>query len=34
MDAEGNADSAVCEYLCSKGQVNESEMVSLNLKDK
>jgi salicylate hydroxylase len=33
-DAEGDADSAVCEYLCSKGQVNESEMLSLNLKDK
>jgi salicylate hydroxylase len=33
-DAEGDADSAVCEYLCSHGEISDLEMLSLSLKDK
>lgn len=33
-DAEGDADAAVCEYLSSKGPVNETEMLSENLQKK
>ncbi|KAH8816621.1 hypothetical protein F5884DRAFT_698138 [Xylogone sp. PMI_703] len=33
-DAEGDADNAICEYLCSRGEVNEFEMLSENLRQK
>ncbi|PVH97424.1 FAD/NAD(P)-binding domain-containing protein [Periconia macrospinosa] len=33
-DAEGDADAAVCEYLTSRGEVNETEMLSENLRKK
>ncbi|KAL6789785.1 hypothetical protein J3E68DRAFT_443598 [Trichoderma sp. SZMC 28012] len=33
-DAEGDADSTVCEYLCSKGPVDEVQQLSENLADK
>lgn len=33
-DAEGDADSTVCEYLCSKGPVDEVQMLSENLLNK
>ncbi|PNP44201.1 hypothetical protein THARTR1_11092 [Trichoderma harzianum] len=33
-DAEGDADTAVCEYLCSKGPVDEVRYLSENLENK
>ncbi|KAM0251712.1 hypothetical protein ACHAQJ_008033 [Trichoderma viride] len=33
-DAEGDADNAVCEYLCSKGPVDDVTMLSENLEKK
>ncbi|KAL7931663.1 hypothetical protein V8C35DRAFT_309182 [Trichoderma chlorosporum] len=33
-DAEGDADSMVCEYLCSKGPVDDLRMLSENLENK
>ncbi|RFU82004.1 salicylate hydroxylase [Trichoderma arundinaceum] len=33
-DAEGDADAAVCEYLCSKGSIDEFQMLSENLHNK
>lgn len=33
-DAEGDADNAVCEYLCSRGPIDEFQMLSENLEKK
>ncbi|KAL7943773.1 hypothetical protein V8C42DRAFT_328415 [Trichoderma barbatum] len=33
-DAEGDADSTVCEYLCSKGPIDDVQMLSQNLENK